>query len=161
MKTCAACKAYQDLSLFGIDRNKKDGKNVYCKKCVREQSRERQPFRIKRPYDPIRAAKYRNSHSTEKRAKIAYDKRKSFLKQEYGISMEQYQKMLTDQDNKCAICERHSSTLRKTLAVDHNHINGKVRGLVCAPCNRTLGYLKIDETDKFVQNIISYFKRNR
>lgn len=57
---------------------------------------------------------------------------------------------------KCAICEKHQDKFDKALAVDHNHINGKIRGLLCSVCNRMLGFLKVDETDKIVNNILKY-----
>lgn len=63
----------------------------------------------------------------------------------YGISPGQYEELLTSQGEKCAICGE-SETARntggktvKTLAVDHCHKTGKVRGLLCHKCNTGLG----------------------
>jgi hypothetical protein len=53
----------------------------------------------------------------------------------YGVSVEQYNEMLVKQDGKCAICRREF----KTLAVDHCHTTGRVRGLLCNNCNLILG----------------------
>lgn len=54
----------------------------------------------------------------------------------YGITPEDYDRMDAEQDGKCAACAR--PPLKYRLAVDHNHDTGKVRGLLCVPCNRAL-----------------------
>lgn len=59
----------------------------------------------------------------------------------YGITTEQFNLMLKEQDNKCLICLKPSTRI---LQVDHNHINGKVRGLLCWKCNTFLGLLNDD-----------------
>jgi hypothetical protein len=59
----------------------------------------------------------------------------------YGLSFEQVKNILTNSENKCQIC---NSQLDDTRAgkphIDHNHITGKVRGILCGNCNRGLGY---------------------
>ena len=62
------------------------------------------------------------------------------LKHKYGITGEQYAEMLEAQGGVCAICGRECQS-RNRLAVDHCHETGKVRGLLCAHCNRALGML--------------------
>lgn len=57
-----------------------------------------------------------------------------------GISITEKERcnLLEKQDHKCAICEKHESTFKRGLAVDHDHLTGKVRGLLCFTCNRYL-----------------------
>jgi hypothetical protein len=62
--------------------------------------------------------------------------REYHLKKTYGINLEQYDLLLKKQDNKCAICKRHSSEFPKRLSVDHDHKTGEIRGLLCTHCNR-------------------------
>lgn len=70
------------------------------------------------------------------------------LKKLYGLTLEQLDQMLEEQDHKCAICGEEESqvingkTIR--LAVDHCHDSGAVRGLLCMNCNRGLGLFKDD-----------------
>lgn len=66
---------------------------------------------------------------------------KSRLKREYGISLDFYDGMYVAQGGKCAICHQPNE-----LHVDHDHATGKVRGLLCGPCNRALGQFKDDPT---------------
>ena len=60
------------------------------------------------------------------------------LEYRYGLSKEQYQQMVTDQQGKCLICEEPQTHLH----VDHDHKSNKVRGLLCGSCNRGLGMFK-------------------
>ena len=72
------------------------------------------------------------------------------LKKLYNMSIEDYDALLLKQNGVCAICgreERHKSPVdnaRKALAVDHDHETGQVRGLLCASCNRGLGWFGED-----------------
>ena len=60
------------------------------------------------------------------------------LKRNYGITQEDYEKKMKEQNGICAICDGAS----KSLVVDHNHKTGRVRGLLCTRCNLMLGYLE-------------------
>jgi hypothetical protein len=62
----------------------------------------------------------------------------------YGLDgIEEYERIFAAQNGVCAICrEPETETLKgvvKRLAIDHDHQNGTVRGLLCAACNQMLG----------------------
>jgi hypothetical protein len=68
--------------------------------------------------------------------------RENRYKRIYGISIEEYNQMLSDQNGVCAICgtdvvDKHGR--RKHWCVDHCHTTGVVRGLLCISCNQFLG----------------------
>lgn len=93
-----------------------------CIPCVREHQRL---FRNARP-------DYNRAHNLKKR---------------YGISIEEYQSLLADQNFACAICEVEiSDTLaykdKRSVVVDHNHETGEVRGILCSKCNLALGHAR-------------------
>lgn len=68
-------------------------------------------------------------------------KRKAYaIRSKYGLSLHDYNTMLSAQDGKCAICGSDGASLKDGLCVDHCHTSGKVRGLLCAPCNKGLGF---------------------
>jgi hypothetical protein len=90
---------------------------TYCKECCAER--------------------VRNNYSLEKQ-------REYTLKKKYGITSKQYDEMLHEQDYKCYICQKHEDKLDRSLAVDHCHKTGKVRGLLCGNCNRFLGQINDD-----------------
>jgi predicted methyltransferase len=57
----------------------------------------------------------------------------------YGIDLAKRSEMSINQDHKCKICGKPEDLQTKKMAVDHCHETGKVRGLLCDPCNRGLG----------------------
>jgi hypothetical protein len=57
----------------------------------------------------------------------------------YGITPEQYNEIFNRQKGKCAICGKPQTELKKRLHIDHNHITGEIRGLLCFNCNLILG----------------------
>jgi hypothetical protein len=72
--------------------------------------------------------------------------RKSTIKRKYGLTPEQYEAMRIAQKDLCAIC-REPDTYSSTsgLCVDHCHVTGRVRGLLCNRCNRAIGLMRDDE----------------
>lgn len=86
------------------------------------------------------------------------------LKRIFGISLKHYYQLLAKQRWACAIClEQETAIDGKTglpfsLAVDHNHDTGAVRGLLCMKCNRAIGLLK--DNVNTLQAAIVYLKRN-
>lgn len=79
------------------------------------------------------------------------------IKRAYGITQQQYKELLEEQQHKCTICATHQSELLRRLAVDHCHETGKVRGLLCKPCNVSLGLLK--ENEQIMNNMIAYVRQ--
>lgn len=69
-------------------------------------------------------------------------RRASMLKRNYGLTLQTYNTMLLGQNGGCAICERKPG--KRPLHVDHNHVTGKVRGLLCHQCNWYLGTVEAD-----------------
>lgn len=66
-----------------------------------------------------------------------------WLRRAYGITVEYYRDLERRQEGKCAICgSEPTDENRKKLQVDHDHETGKVRGLLCRPCNTALGLLQ-------------------
>lgn len=123
MKTCCACKESKELSNFYTDNSTKDGKVYSCIECYEKRRLER---KHSNPSGHLR-------------------KTQSFwLKQRYNITLDTYEQMLENQDRKCAICGRKDSgkTANKAFCVDHCHTTGKIRGLLCMPCNRSIGQFK-------------------
>src|SRR5215470_1693407 len=64
--------------------------------------------------------------------------RRTYLLRRYGITLEEYDRLLALQNGVCAICEQKPKG-RRFLCVDHCHRTGRVRGLLCTRCNVAIG----------------------
>ena len=69
--------------------------------------------------------------------------RNNELKRSFGLTLDDYNKLLKKQKRVCAICKQKDPYFTN-LAVDHCHKTNKVRGLLCHLCNRALGLFKED-----------------
>ncbi len=79
--------------------------------------------------------------------------RNAALQSNYGITLNEYNRMFQIQGGMCAICKRHQSEFKKALHVDHNHKTGKVRSLLCAKCNVLVGVVEIHS-----EKMLAYIK---
>lgn len=70
--------------------------------------------------------------------------RKYYLKRKYGITLEDYNRMLLEQEGRCAICKELPTGEQPWLHVDHSHETGQVRRLLCFTCNVGLGSFQDD-----------------
>ena len=75
--------------------------------------------------------------------KLKQHRRKTLLKTKSGITPEIYKKMFEEQQGCCAICGRHQTEFKRTLDVDHDHVTGKVRKLLCIYCNTNVGVYEL------------------
>lgn len=105
--------------------------------------------------DKVKAAKLRRKQKEKLDPQAHYLKRRnSFLKQNYGITHEDYLEILKSQKGGCALCFRKPHKL--PLHIDHDHKTNKIRGLLCHQCNWYLGTIDADPT--IVKRIIKYRK---
>jgi hypothetical protein len=102
----------------------------------------------------IRARKkaYREAHPE---AHALYERRCN-LKTKYGLTIEQYERLLHEQKGLCQICK-----IPGPLVIDHNHDTNKIRGLLCQNCNLLLGHAH-DSTETLIAAIAYlYTEHNR
>jgi hypothetical protein len=76
----------------------------------------------------------------------------------HGLTMEDFNQFLEDQDGVCAICHEFNGGRADRLNIDHCHTTGKVRGLLCHKCNRGIGLFK--DSVENLQSAISYLQRH-
>ena len=83
--------------------------------------------------------------------------RSQYLKRNYGLTFEEFDSMLSKQDNCCAICKGKEPYGRhKRFTVDHNHKTGEVRGLLCNRCNTALGL--VEDNIHTLKSMIQYLE---
>lgn len=71
----------------------------------------------------------------------------------YGLPPGGYERLYNYQGGVCAICRRATGASRR-LSVDHDHKTGKVRGLLCRPCNDILGQIR--DSPEAARRIVQY-----
>jgi hypothetical protein len=115
-RLCKTCETKRPEEDFYKKRDKKDGLMSKCKFCHNDKVRSK--------YNPIK-------------------KKAQHLKYKYGITLEEYNSKLEEQDNECAICCTETPSGKGTyFYVDHNHTTKLVRGLLCHNCNFVIGYAR-------------------
>lgn len=81
------------------------------------------------------------------------------IEREFGLSPEDYGRILEAQEYKCAICLTPESEMGRRLSVDHCHDTGRVRGLLCTQCNTSIGMLK--ESPEIIARAARYVRRSK
>ena len=88
---------------------------------------------------------------------FASDQRHSLVKGRYGLSRTDYEQMMQSQKHSCKLCNNKFSPVVQAC-VDHDHVTGKVRGILCHDCNKGLGYLERFARLDVFRGIKSYLK---
>jgi hypothetical protein len=167
-KICKTCKQLLPTSEYHKDPKSKDRLFYSCKKCCNAY---RKKLRANRPKteEQIKIHREKNKlhYKRNKEKKAIYVKKRRLeypeiyrglaYKYKYGILMEDYKKLLVEQDNCCAICKISQNEINYNLVVDHCHISNNVRGLLCRNCNLSLGYFK--DNINTIKNSIIYLNK--
>lgn len=135
-KRCRACNEVKDVSEFSIFTKAKDGYAYKCRPCQAEIKRQRR----KDNPEAVRAMGNRYYH--DNKLSIAA----GTLLRTYGITQKEREAMNEAQGGLCASCGHPPTGKGHTskLFLDHCHATGKIRGLLCHPCNVALGLLRDD-----------------
>lgn len=120
-KICAACKIERDIFLFGRCGTKGYRRN-HCNSCRSKQS--------SLYFKTGRGKRVRSESDRWRR-----------IKKSYGLSREDYNRLLQKQNMTCGICGSPDPGRITTFVVDHCHETHRVRGLLCLNCNSGLGLL--------------------
>lgn len=86
----------------------------------------------------VRREKRREWYWKNHSASLQRKRKESWKIYGINITLKQWKSLHEKQNGCCAICGVHESFFENALAVDHNHLTGKVRGLLCFICNRYL-----------------------
>ena len=114
------------------------------------------------PYCTACRQEYYAKNQRTPKAKIqrTINARKHWLKASYNFTETDYTNLVKLHDNKCAICftdrPRHKS---HKWAIDHDHITGKVRGILCHRCNMALGGFK--DSTSMLKSAIVYLESHK
>lgn len=125
-----------------------------CSSCYSKlpQIRAQQYAYAKTPNGKAARAKW----SASKAGRAAARRRR--IENTYDITLAQYDEMLANQNGVCAICQQPPKG-GVPLAVDHCHVTGKVRGLLCIACNLVIGNAK--EYLSVLDSAIKYLAKSK
>ena len=133
-KYCGKCKNILSITNFAKNKIKKDGLQERCKKC-------------------------RSNHYTKldksKIKKLTKEQRRKSVIKSYGITIQEFENLLLKQTNTCAIC-KSDNWGRSSPSIDHDHLTGKVRGLLCNNCNRVIRLL--GDSINIIEMALNYLK---
>lgn len=135
VKRCSKCGQMKPRSDYFFRNKAKGHIQAACKQCFTEINK---------------TLKARPEYRAQLAANKAREYRKNTdryidtgLRNTYGITRDDFEAMLNTQGGVCAICKQEETSMfrgkRRRLSVDHNHITGKVRALLCCHCNSIVG----------------------
>lgn len=153
MKTCSHCQTPKEPSEFHRNRCRPDGLQDNCKVCMSEAHKKVGPDgltsiqRWKQKVGPDGLTNHQRSQDNVGPDGLTSVQRWNLknpervrgyqLKAKYNMTAEQFNAMLVEQGNACAICRDPD----KKWCVDHDHATGKVRSILCYCCNIAIGNL--------------------
>lgn len=141
LKVCKICGQELPIEQFLPDKKLKSGYRNVCKPCRTKQNREW----------------YKKNGARGRRDSWLWK-----IDKFYGLTEEDFEKLLAEQDGVCAICgqpETHinrKSGIQTKLSVDHDHETGEVRGLLCRNCNWAIGKLS---TEDLLEKALEYVRK--
>lgn len=121
LKVCTKCQNAKEEKEFSARSDRKSGKASWCKSCLNEW---RTAYRVKHKQ------KYKDYEFVRG------------LRRNYGLTLDQYNQLLADQGNVCAICKCDGTEFKRGFHVDHDAQTGQVRGILCTRCNPGIGYFE-------------------
>lgn len=99
-----------------------------------------------------KASAYSRAYYRRNKKKCIEAHRNWVLRTQYGMSKEDYSDLMAAQRGVCLICGKAA----KRLAIDHNHVTGEVRALLCSDCNTGLGLFR--DNPKTLKAAITYLE---
>lgn len=177
-KNCRICKIEKEPKEFYSIKSGKYGVRGTCKNCTNIKNNSFEGKTVRNLYNKnrrpiastLKIKDYQKEYRKMNKPEAKIYKRKWYVdnrveirsksrEKKYGITREQFDKILLEQNGVCRICLK-AETMKNghntimSLAVDHNHETGKVRGLLCINCNQGIG--KFKDNPVLLQRALEY-----
>lgn len=135
-KTCSRCGVLKTPQGFYKSSSSKDGYSSFCKRCDRARLPRKPNKKLAR-----------------------FTQRAGCYRRKYNITINDYDEMFKAQEGRCAICGTDSPSAKGDVihfSIDHDHLTGNIRGLLCDQCNFGLGHFQ--DNPEFLQKAINYLR---
>lgn len=162
-KACSKCREVKSFSEFSKTKSNKDGHQRYCKPCHQacmrlayQRHKEKRKAAQAEWYANNREqyAEYKRGYYQQNKVEIGKKNKANRFLREYGLTMEDHAAMMEAQNGMCPL-----GCGREAMVVDHCHATGRVRGLLCSPCNWMLG--QADDNPAVLRNAADYIEASR
>lgn len=132
IKRCRICEQEKDLDCFYVTSARtKDGHRHECKTCWNKKAR---------------------GYYLENKERVSEINKIGHFRRKYGLSLDDLERLKKWANHRCEICNKE-----RPLVVDHSHRTGKVRGMLCNPCNQALG--SIEESPATAATMLTYITK--
>jgi hypothetical protein len=171
-KICTKCGKRKAISQFYKHTTTKDKLRPDCKECSdkfgkihRDKNKEHYHKLEQIRYSKNKKRIYQLKKELLKKHPIKHKiyQKEASLKYKFNITLADYNKLLKNQNNTCAICNKketrkdYRTNITRSLSIDHNHKTGKIRGLLCSKCNNAIGLFNDNVT--ILNKAINYLKK--
>jgi Recombination endonuclease VII len=131
-RVCTVCGRSLPMDQYRKGKRSLNGRQRECKECF--------------------AQRVKSWYLESGRTRVNANSRRNHLLRTYGLTADEFHAMLTAQGECCAVC----GTGETRLFVDHDHVTGQVRSLLCHHCNLALGFVG-DSIDR-LHALVSYLQ---
>lgn len=147
-KTCCRCSVPKDRGEFHKASGRKDGLYPVCKACRSIETKKYSRNTYNKKYFKTDSGRY---------VRYTY-----MLKHSYNLSEEEFSGLRDKTKGVCPVCLegfKYGGRTTKGIAIDHNHVTGEVRGVLCKSCNAGLGQL--GDTLEAAKRLVNYLEESR
>lgn len=149
-KQCTGCNTRKELDAFPRRAKGKHGRDSKCQVCHNES------VTTWRAENKERWGRYMKEYRKKNADRIRESDRRRWLMTKYGITPKEYDELLVKHDSNCHVCHKPSFG---RLIVDHDHVTGQIRGLLCHGCNLGIGHLQDDP--EVMASALDYVRKGR
>lgn len=152
IRCCVTCGVTKPETEFRLRKSQATGEHYrgkVCRTCHQEKSLEW------RRINPLKVQKYNKKQRDKNPDRRRADAIQAHFRRKFGITVQERDEMLAAQGGRCLICETDTPA-GKGWCIDHHHDTGRIRGILCAPCNSFIGLAK--ESALILQRAIKYLE---
>lgn len=148
MEKCRACNKLKSSEEFIVGTRWGGAKRNRCRECRNYQAKQRRQLKL---LNPEWVERHRTKQKTYySRPEVQRERKQNRITKKYGISLEEYEAKLLNQNYRCLICRE----LLDKPQLDHDHQTNQIRGFLCLKCNGLLGM--VNDRIELLQSAIDY-----